>query len=90
MKKQPAEILQDNEIRLRAPEPSDLDRMYIWENDPALWPFGSAMAPFSRKQLSDYIESYDGDIFASRQLRLVIERVADSEPVCSFNHSFVY
>lgn len=81
MKKQPAEILQDSEIRLRAPEPSDLDRMYIWENDPELWPFGSATAPFSRKQLSDYIESYDGDIFASRQLRLVIERIADSEPI---------
>lgn len=35
----------------------------------------------SRHMLAEYIDSYDGDIFAAGQLRLVIERVADGEAV---------
>lgn len=74
-------FLIDDTLRLRAPEPSDLDCMYIWENDPVLWPHSSVSAPLSRKQLGDYIDSYDGDIYTAGQLRLVIERVGDPRPV---------
>lgn len=59
-------------IEFRALEPIDVDTLYRWENDPAVWGVGSTMAPYSRKQLWDYIESYDGDIFKARQLRLMI------------------
>lgn len=59
-------------ITLRAPEPEDLDALYIWENDTNLWPYGSTRAPLSRHQLWQYIDSYDGDIFTARQLRLMI------------------
>ncbi|MBJ2166608.1 MAG: GNAT family N-acetyltransferase [Muribaculaceae bacterium] len=65
--------LSDGTITLRAPEPSDIDRLYIWENDMSLWPFGSAATPLSRHMLSEYIAAYDGDIFSSGQLRFVIE-----------------
>ncbi|MDE6285507.1 MAG: GNAT family N-acetyltransferase [Muribaculaceae bacterium] len=65
-------LLSDDIITLRAPEPSDTDRLYIWENDPELWPFGSATAPMSRQMLASYIGNYDADIFASRQLRFMI------------------
>ena len=61
------------EIRLRALEPDDLDRVYRWENDPELWPDGNTLAPLSRFQLNDYIRSYSADIYRDRQLRLMIE-----------------
>ncbi len=64
--------LTDNVITLRALEPTDIDLLYVWENDAELWRYGSAVAPFSRKQLWEYIRSYDADIYAARQLRLMI------------------
>lgn len=60
-------------IRLRALEPSDLDTVYRWENDPANWPAGNTSAPLSRFQLEEYIKNYSSDIFNDRQLRLIIE-----------------
>lgn len=73
--------MSDGVVRMRAPEPGDLDMLYLWENDPELWPHGTATAPMSRHALSEYLDNYDGDIFASRQLRLVVELVATGEPV---------
>ncbi|MCM1522030.1 MAG: GNAT family N-acetyltransferase [Muribaculaceae bacterium] len=68
-------------VRLRALEPVDVDTLYDWENDPSLWNVGSTMAPFSRKQLWDYIDTYDGDIYRARQLRLMIDIVATGETI---------
>lgn len=59
-------------ISLRGPEPDDLDNLYLWENDTTLWPFGSTRAPLSRHQIWQYIDSYDGDIFSQKQLRMII------------------
>lgn len=59
-------------IILRAPEPTDLDCMYRWENDTRLWEYGSNHTPLSRQLLYDYITNYDGDIYRSHQLRLMI------------------
>lgn len=65
-----------NEIlMLRALEPTDLDDLYRWENDADLWHTSATIAPFSRKQLWDYIENYDGDIYHTHQLRLMIEEI---------------
>lgn len=65
-------LLENELIKLRAVEAEDLDRIYRWENDTRLWDCTSTIAPFSRKQIYDYIANYDGDIFAARQLRLMI------------------
>ncbi|MDE6136098.1 MAG: GNAT family N-acetyltransferase [Muribaculaceae bacterium] len=73
--------LSDDLIRLSAPEPADLDCLYLWENDPELWPCGDNSAPLSRHQLAEYIASYDADIFSARQLRLVIRIAATGEAV---------
>ena len=67
-----AAFLTGDRIILRAPEPSDLDCMYRWENDTDLWTYGSNHTPLSRQLLYDYINSYDGDIYRARQLRLMI------------------
>ena len=74
-------MLSDNSIRLRALEPDDLDMLYLWENDTSIWRYGNNMAPFSRKMLADYIDSYDGDIFKSLQLRFMIVSVDTDVPV---------
>ena len=59
--------------RLRALEPSDLDVMYGWENDTDVWRVSGTLAPFSRHVLSRLIEEQQFDIYATRQLRLVVE-----------------
>ena len=59
-------------IRLRAPEPSDVDCMYLWENNPEMWRYGFSPAPLSRHQIWEYIQRYDADPIADRQLRLMI------------------
>lgn len=59
-------------VKLRAVEPEDLERLYNWENTPELWAVGSTLAPYSRKQIYDYVSSYTADIYAERQLRLMI------------------
>ncbi len=68
-------------LTLRPVEPSDLDSLYIWENDSSAWGIASTRAPLSRRQLHDYIESYDADIYTARQLRLVIEKTASGRAV---------
>ncbi len=74
-------MMNDDKIKLRALEPTDLDLLFQWENDASLWAVGSTIAPFSRKQLWDYIENYDGDIFSARQLRFMIEDIAGARAV---------
>lgn len=64
--------MSERQITLRALEPIDVDTLYRWENDPAVWDVGCTLAPYSRKQLWDYVDSYDGDIYSARQLRLMI------------------
>lgn len=60
-------------IKLRNIEPEDLDIMYRIENDPQLWEISSVTVPYSRYMLKQYIETSQCDIFADRQLRLMIE-----------------
>lgn len=64
-------------ISLRAPEQSDVDRLFLWENDPALFESLPYAAPVSRMQVWEYINSYNADPFATRELRLMITDKAD-------------
>ena len=67
--------------RLRALEPEDIEVMYGWENDTNVWRDSGTTAPFSRHVLSRLIEEQQFDIYATRQMRLVIEDVATRETV---------
>ncbi len=73
-------MLEDSSIRLRALEPGDLNRLYLWENNPENWKVSHTLAPFSRHVLSQYIENVS-DVHTDKQLRLVIELVEDNEPI---------
>ena len=61
------------QIHLRALEPDDLDDLYLIENNDALWRVGATNVPYSRYVLHDYIANTRSDIYADRQLRLMIE-----------------
>ena len=72
--------MKKTDIHLRALEPEDLDMLYATENDRELWSVGVTNVPYSRYLLQEYILSQKGDIYADRQVRLVIEDPA-GEPV---------
>jgi diamine N-acetyltransferase len=59
-------------LKLRAMEPSDIDLMYEWENDPETWIYSNTQTPFSRFYLEQYIISSHCDIYSEKQLRLMI------------------
>ncbi len=55
---------------------SDVEILYLWENDRKSWHVSHTVAPFSRHVLTDYIHSVS-DIYTDKQLRLIIERKQD-------------
>ncbi len=65
-------FLMNDRIQLRAVEPADLDVMYNLENDPTMWDVSSFTVPYSRYVLQQYIEQSQCDVFADKQLRLMI------------------
>lgn len=76
-------LLEGENIRLRAIEPEDLELLYRWENHSEWWGFGSTLAPYSRYQLKEYIKRSHCDIYELKQLRLMIEQLADATTVGS-------
>lgn len=60
-------------MTLRAIEPEDLDLLYQIENDSNLWQVGTTNVPYSRYTLHDYIATSSDDIYADRQMRLIVE-----------------
>ncbi|MDE7129005.1 MAG: GNAT family N-acetyltransferase, partial [Alistipes sp.] len=58
---------------LRAVEQSDVEIMYRWENDPEVWRVSGTTSPFSRDQLQRFVDQQRFDIYATRQLRLIID-----------------
>lgn len=73
--------LNSKRLRMRAPEPSDLDFLYLLENSDGAEGCGFTAAPVSRRMLHDYIEAYSADINTDGQLRLVIEDTATGQAI---------
>jgi len=59
--------------RLRALEPCDVELLYLWENDPQVWRVSGTAQPLSRERIARYVEEQSYDIYATRQMRLVVE-----------------
>jgi diamine N-acetyltransferase len=66
-------FLENEIIKLRAIEPSDIDLLYEWENDTEVWEVSNTLVPFSRFILQKYIDNAHLDIYESKQLRLMID-----------------
>ena len=74
-------IISNDIVTLRSLEATDLDVLYRWENDTRLWTVSNIMAPSPKSYLWQYLQNYDSDIYATRQLRLMIALTATGEPV---------
>ena len=74
-------FLENENIRLRAVEPQDLERLYTWENNASLWMVGNTRQPYSKYALKQYIQQIDSDIYESKQLRLMIADELTGETV---------
>lgn len=65
--------LQFGKITLRPLEPGDIDLLYNWENDLALWELSNTKAPYSKHILAQYLMEAAKDIYEAKQLRLIIQ-----------------
>ena len=68
-------------ILLRPIEPEDLETLYRWENNPALWVASDTHTPYSRYAIKQYIANSKQDIYEDRQLRLIIESKSTGKSV---------
>lgn len=68
-------------IQLRALEPADVDLLYRWENDPDVWHLSQTVTPFSRFDIEQYVLNAGKDIFADKQLRLMIDKKDGGETI---------
>ena len=68
----PNEFLQNDTLILRAVELSDVDTLYRWENDTSQWATTNTHAPYSRQQLWNYANDYDGNIYAQGSIRFIV------------------
>lgn len=67
-------MLSRDNIKLRAPEPEDLDLLFNIENDKSLWHLSNTLTPYSRFDLEQFIMLSDKDIFVTKQARFIIEK----------------
>lgn len=68
------DLLTGPTLKLRAVEPSDVDFLLAWENDTSIWRVSNTLAPYSRFEIEEYVLNARRDIFAARQLRLMVDR----------------
>jgi diamine N-acetyltransferase len=61
-------------VILRAPEPSDINFLYAWENDRSVWRASNTNAPYSRFAIEQYVMNAQLDIYSTRQLRFMIDK----------------
>lgn len=65
-------MFENDQIKLRAIEPEDIELLYLWENDTNLWQNGNTLSPWSRFSLRKYIEESYQHIYDIKQQRLMI------------------
>jgi len=74
-------FLHGNKIFLRALEPSDVELLYQWENDPEIWKISHTLTPYSKYTLKQFIESAQEDIFSAKQVRFMINLLHTKQTV---------
>jgi diamine N-acetyltransferase len=70
-----------NKVILRALEPDDVETLYKWENDRAIWHLSNTITPLSRFTLEQYVLSAGQDIYATRQMRMMIDLKDNTEGI---------
>jgi diamine N-acetyltransferase len=62
-----------NLVSLRALEPDDVGLLYRWENDMSIWHLSNTITPLSKFTLEQYVMDSALDIYASKQLRMMVD-----------------
>jgi diamine N-acetyltransferase len=75
------DYIENEHIKLRAPEPEDLDFLYETENDTSLWEVSSTLKPYSAYILREYLKNSHKDIFEAKELRLMIDEKSDGSTI---------
>lgn len=70
----------EKHINLRIPEPSDVDILLEWENNPEYWHAGNTNIPFSRFAMEQFVLNSRNDAFSEKQIRFIIESKATQKP----------
>lgn len=65
-------MLKGEKIQLRPLEPTDLDFLYLLENNTDFWEYGNTQTPLSKFVLKQYLDNALRDIYDIKQLRLSI------------------
>ena len=73
--------LQNNIVKLRQLELGDINYLYNTENNTVFWEVSNTTKPFSKFVLEEYIKNSHEDIFTSKQVRFIIENIAEQKIV---------
>ena len=74
-------FLFSEKIFLRALEPSDVELLYQWENDPEIWKISQTLTPYSKYTLKQFVDSAKEDIFSAKQVRFMINLMHTKQTV---------
>lgn len=74
-------FIKSQHIYLRALDSSDLDLIYLLENDMSIWQISNTIAPFSKDIIQLYLQSAQQDIYTNKQLRLLICLNETNQPI---------
>lgn len=72
-------MLEGDKLRIRALEPEDLGVLYKWENQVELWSLSNTSKPFSKYVLKQYLKTAHLDIYATKQVRFMIEKINNNQ-----------
>lgn len=74
-------MIKGEKIYLRAVEPEDIDNLYLWENDPAIWRVSLLSMLYSKFVLKEYIENSSKSIYEIGQQRFMICLCGDDSAI---------
>ena len=74
-------FLFSEKIFLRALEPTDVELLYQWENDPEIWKISQTLTPYSKYTLKQIIDSAQEDVFSAKQVRFMINLLHTKQTV---------
>jgi diamine N-acetyltransferase len=74
-------FLYGKKIFLRALEPSDVELLYQWENDPEIWKISQTLTPYSKFTLKQFVDSAQEDIVSTKQVRFMINLLHTKQTV---------
>ncbi len=74
--------MQNDVVKIRALEPTDLRILYRWENDMSIWDVGNVVNPLSQAVLQAYIRSSHNNLYQDMQLRMMVDNLEGKTVGC--------